>query len=77
MYIISFIISLSLYIYIYTQGPDDDAAYSPPDLENEDASNFLSMMWRAKLAVILNAGPGSATLTLIIICMIIIITDID
>mmetsp|Transcript_43343 Transcript_43343/g.114654 ORF Transcript_43343/g.114654 Transcript_43343/m.114654 type:complete len:938 (+) Transcript_43343:82-2895(+) len=46
-------------------GPDDDAAYSPPDLENEDASNFLSMMWRAKLMAILNAGPSNATLTLI------------
>jgi len=46
-------------------GPDDASIYSPPDLENEDASNFLSMMWRAKLVVILNAGPGDATLTLI------------
>jgi 3-oxoacyl-(acyl-carrier-protein) synthase len=34
-------------------------------LENEDAANFLSMMWRAKVQVIINAGPNNAKLTLI------------
>jgi len=43
----------------------DEDAYTPPDLENEDASSFLSMMWRAKLQVIVNAGPASAQMTMI------------
>mmetsp|Transcript_58063 Transcript_58063/g.186553 ORF Transcript_58063/g.186553 Transcript_58063/m.186553 type:complete len:941 (+) Transcript_58063:54-2876(+) len=43
----------------------DEDTYVPPDLENEDAASFLSMMWRAKLQVIVNAGPGTAKLTMI------------
>mmetsp|Transcript_5422 Transcript_5422/g.11435 ORF Transcript_5422/g.11435 Transcript_5422/m.11435 type:complete len:963 (+) Transcript_5422:81-2969(+) len=46
------------------EGPEDEDAYSPPDLENEDAAQFLSMMWRAKLQVIVNAGPTAAELSL-------------
>eukprot|EP00413_Alexandrium_margalefii_P001663 CAMPEP_0204512814 /NCGR_PEP_ID=MMETSP0661-20131031/1157_1 /ASSEMBLY_ACC=CAM_ASM_000606 /TAXON_ID=109239 /ORGANISM="Alexandrium margalefi, Strain AMGDE01CS-322" /LENGTH=872 /DNA_ID=CAMNT_0051517945 /DNA_START=30 /DNA_END=2648 /DNA_ORIENTATION=+ len=43
----------------------DEDAYPAPDLENEDAASFLSMMWRAKLQVVVNAGPGSASMTMI------------
>jgi polyketide synthase-associated protein len=43
----------------------DEDAYELPDLGNEDAANFLSMMWRAKVMVIANAGQGEASLTLI------------
>jgi len=41
----------------------DEDAYAPPELENEDAAAYLTMLWRAKLMVIFNAGPGSASLT--------------
>mmetsp|Transcript_83639 Transcript_83639/g.241990 ORF Transcript_83639/g.241990 Transcript_83639/m.241990 type:complete len:944 (-) Transcript_83639:201-3032(-) len=44
---------------------DDEDAYSPPDLENEDAAAYLTMLWRAKLMVLFNAGPASASLTLL------------
>lgn len=43
----------------------DEDAYMPPDLENEEAASFLSMMWRAKLQVIVNAGPSAAKMTMI------------
>lgn len=44
---------------------DDEDMFSPPDgLDNEEAANFLSMMWRSKLMILVNAGPGATTLTL-------------
>nr|AQS99289.1 type I polyketide synthase [Gambierdiscus excentricus] len=43
----------------------DEDSYVPPDLENEDAASFLSMMWRAKLQVVVNAGPGIAKMTML------------
>eukprot|EP00913_Durusdinium_trenchii_P005570 g5190.t1 len=33
-------------------------------IDNEEAANFLSMMWRSKLMILVNAGPGATTLTL-------------
>lgn len=43
----------------------DEEAFSAPDLENDDAANYLAMMWRAKLMVLANAGPSNISLTLI------------
>eukprot|EP00435_Cladocopium_sp_Y103_P034524 s684_g8.t3 len=43
---------------------DDEDMFSPPDIDNEEAANFLSMMWRSKLMILVNAGPGVTTLTL-------------
>mmetsp|Transcript_28568 Transcript_28568/g.62136 ORF Transcript_28568/g.62136 Transcript_28568/m.62136 type:complete len:923 (-) Transcript_28568:57-2825(-) len=42
----------------------DESDYEPPDLGNEDAAAYLMMLWRAKLMVLFNAGPGTSTLTL-------------
>mmetsp|Transcript_58665 Transcript_58665/g.110400 ORF Transcript_58665/g.110400 Transcript_58665/m.110400 type:complete len:942 (+) Transcript_58665:64-2889(+) len=42
----------------------DESEYAPPEVENEEAASFLQLMYRAKLMVIVNAGPGNATLTL-------------
>jgi len=42
----------------------DEDSYVPPDLENEEAANFLGMMWRSKMMVLVNAGPGVGTLKL-------------
>jgi len=42
----------------------DEDSYVSPDLENDEAANFLGMMWRSKLLVIVNVGPGVGTLTL-------------
>lgn len=42
----------------------DEAEYESPELGNEDAAAYLMMMWRAKLMVIFNGGPGASTLTL-------------
>lgn len=46
----------------FERGEEND--YVAPDLQNEDAVAFLTMMWRAKLMVIVNVGPSAATLTL-------------
>lgn len=43
----------------------DEDMYPPPELENEDAASYLTMLWRAKLMVLFNAGPGPASLTLL------------
>jgi len=43
----------------------DEDNYVPPDCENEDAANFLQMMWRANLMILINAGPGVSKLNLI------------
>lgn len=43
---------------------DEEGEYAAPEVENEEAASFLQLMYRAKLMVIVNAGPGSATLTL-------------
>ncbi|CAE6920816.1 ppsA [Symbiodinium natans] len=43
---------------------EDEDLYSAPELENEEAASFLSMMWRAKVMILLNSGPGATTLTL-------------
>lgn len=44
---------------------DDEDAYVAPDLDNEEAATYLKMMWRAKVMVLVNAGPSSATMTFI------------
>merc|ERR1719424_1704492 len=43
----------------------DDDQYPPPDFENEEAADFLQTMYRAKLMVMVNAGPATGTLTLL------------
>jgi len=43
----------------------DEDAYPRTDLQNAEAAAYLSTMWRAKLQIIYNAGPGDATLTLL------------
>jgi len=43
---------------------DEENRYSATEIENEEAASYLSMMWRAKLMVLVNAGPGVTTLTL-------------
>lgn len=43
---------------------DEEAEYEAMPVENEEASSFLQMMYRAKLMVMVNAGPGTGTLTL-------------
>mmetsp|Transcript_69850 Transcript_69850/g.151953 ORF Transcript_69850/g.151953 Transcript_69850/m.151953 type:complete len:944 (+) Transcript_69850:53-2884(+) len=42
----------------------DEDSFEPPALDNKEAADFLAMMWRAKLMVILNVGPNASTLTL-------------
>mmetsp|Transcript_6681 Transcript_6681/g.14618 ORF Transcript_6681/g.14618 Transcript_6681/m.14618 type:complete len:939 (+) Transcript_6681:75-2891(+) len=44
---------------------DEEDTYAVPDLDNQGASDFLNMMWRAGLQVILNAGPAVGTLRLL------------
>lgn len=43
----------------------DEEDYVTPDVENQDAADFLAMMWRAKLAVVANVGPSTGILTLL------------
>uniref|UniRef100_A0A7S2QPL8 Ketosynthase family 3 (KS3) domain-containing protein n=1 Tax=Zooxanthella nutricula TaxID=1333877 RepID=A0A7S2QPL8_9DINO len=43
----------------------DEASYAPPELENEDAASYLTMLWRAKVMVLFNAGPAAASLALL------------
>lgn len=56
---------------------DDEDMFSPPDMDNDEAASFLSMMpapeivsasepprWRSKLMILVNCGPGTTTLTL-------------
>ena len=43
----------------------DEDQYLPPDSENEDTTNFLALMRRAKVQLIGNAGPSNAMLTLL------------
>jgi len=43
---------------------EDEDLYSAPELENEEAASFLSMMWRAKVMILINSGPGASVLTL-------------
>jgi hypothetical protein len=43
----------------------DEEDYVTPDVENQDAADFLAMMWRAKLTVVANVGPSTGILTLL------------
>eukprot|EP00406_Dinophysis_acuminata_P048654 CAMPEP_0179302604 /NCGR_PEP_ID=MMETSP0797-20121207/48152_1 /TAXON_ID=47934 /ORGANISM="Dinophysis acuminata, Strain DAEP01" /LENGTH=922 /DNA_ID=CAMNT_0021012143 /DNA_START=56 /DNA_END=2824 /DNA_ORIENTATION=- len=43
----------------------DEESFDAPDLDNEDSASFLAMMWRAKLMITVNVGPGTTTLTLL------------
>ena len=43
----------------------DESEFPPPDFENDEAAQFLQMMYRAKLLVMVNAGPSSGTVPLI------------
>lgn len=43
----------------------DEEQFPPPDFENDEAAFFLQTMYRAKLVSLVNAGPGTGTLTLI------------
>jgi polyketide synthase-associated protein len=45
------------------QGDEED--YPAPELQNDDAAEFLQTMYRAKLMVLINAGPATGILTLI------------
>lgn len=44
-------------------GAEEDV-FEAPDLANEDAAGFLLLARRSRIAVLVNAGPGAATLTL-------------
>eukprot|EP00971_Amphidinium_carterae_P306151 6084646-Amphidinium_carterae.1 len=43
----------------------EEDSYPNPELDNLSASDFLNMMWRAGLQVMLNAGPSVGTLRLL------------
>lgn len=44
---------------------EEDEDPSAEDIDNEEAASYLAMMWRSKLTILVNAGPGTTTLTLL------------